>query len=173
MFSFRWDEASKAFFKLDFDNAVPKDNNVSLHEITSNENGPIYHAGVDTIDGFCKSFSKPLTEEELDKAYVRFCELHPDAAQGGSGGAGQQATSEEDVIKLMQEDVPGHDYYNQLKKANLGMFQRGRIKIGENDKVVDPATRIEEWSEYGGKCKGMRKDGKQQGIVRWVGSNNI
>ena len=58
------------------------------------DHGPIYHAGVDTIDGFCKSWHKELTEAELDNAYVQFCKLHPGAAQGGSGGARQQAISE-------------------------------------------------------------------------------
>ena len=93
-FKFRWDRASDIFYGQDFENADPLDNRVSLHEITSNENGPIYHAGVDTIDGFCKSWHKELTEAELDDAYVRFCELHPGAAL------------EKEVIKLMQEDPP-------------------------------------------------------------------
>ena len=54
------------------------------------------------------------------------------------------------------------------------MFQRSRIKIGENDKVVDPATHIEEWSDENSKYKGMKMpDGKKRGIVREVGSSSI
>ena len=74
-FKFRWDKDSEAFYGQDHDNLNPLYNNVSLHEITSKENGPIYHAGVDTIDGFCKSYYKPLTEEELDRAFVKFCKV--------------------------------------------------------------------------------------------------
>ena len=55
-FEFVWDEASKDFKHQDYKSAVPTKNNVSLHEITENPfAGPIYHAGIDTIDGFCKS----------------------------------------------------------------------------------------------------------------------
>ena len=81
-FYFRWDNLSEDFHAQDVKNATPKKNNVSLHEITKDPfAGPVYHAGVDTIDGFCKSAHKPLTEAELDTAYVRFCKLHPGAAQ--------------------------------------------------------------------------------------------
>ena len=34
--------------------------------------GPCYHAGVDTIDGFCYSWHKKLTPEELDRVYDDF-----------------------------------------------------------------------------------------------------
>ena len=80
---------------------------------------------------------------------------------------------EKDVIKLMQENVPGYDVYNQLKKADLELFQRGLTGIGENYKVVDPATRIEEWTDGTSKYKGLKKDEKRQGIVREVGSSFI
>ena len=168
-------------YDLDFVNADPKKIKVSLHKIIEEPYaGPIYHAGVDTIDAFCKSWFKELTEKELDEAYLHFCKLHPGAAQGGSGGAGQHGTSEEqlpertpleqEVIKMMQEDVPGHDYYNQSKKATLELLQRGLTGFGENEKVVDPAARMEEWSEFEGKCKGLRKGGKKHGICRTVDS---
>ena len=83
---------------------------------------------------------------------------------------------EQKVIKMMQEKVPGFNNYNRHKKATLfRLFQGGRIKIGENDEVVDPASRIEEWTDidWGDKCKGSKKGGKRQGIVREVGSDYI
>ena len=61
----------------------------------------------------------------------------------------------------------------RCKKADLEMFQRGLNKNGENDKVVDPDTRIEEWSDWWGKSKGPKKGGKRQGIVRCVGKYSI
>ena len=33
---------------------------------------PVYHGGVDTIDAFCLSYLRKLTEDELDKAYDDF-----------------------------------------------------------------------------------------------------
>ena len=84
-FEYAWDKYSENFYAQDYKNATPTDNNVSLHEITQHPFAPpIYHAGVDTIDGFCNSAHKPLTEEDLDDAYVLFCEKYPDAAQGES-----------------------------------------------------------------------------------------
>ena len=53
------------------------------------------------------------------------------------------------------------------------MFQRGLNKNGEDYKVVDPATKIEEWTELGGKCKGPKKGGKAHGICRKVESKRI
>ena len=41
---------------------------ISLHPI-SKVYLPCYHAGVDTIDAFCYSWYKKLTEEELDVVY--------------------------------------------------------------------------------------------------------
>ena len=54
----------------------------------------------------------------------------------------------------------------RCKLVDLEMFQRGLNKNGENDKVVDPATQIEEWSFSESKWKGPKKGGKLQGIVR-------
>ena len=75
-FKFRWDKISEAFYGQDVKNAKPTFNNVSLHEITEDPfAGPIYHAGVDTIDSFSHSWHKKLTEEELDRAYENFCKV--------------------------------------------------------------------------------------------------
>ena len=63
------------------------ENKVSLHEITKDPfAGPIYHAGVDTIDGFCKSWHKELTEAELDAAYEKFLVNNPDINFDLNGG---------------------------------------------------------------------------------------
>ena len=63
----------------------------------------------------------------------------------------------------------------RCKPATLELFQRGpMIKLlGEPSIVVDPAARIEEWSWYGGKYKGPKKDGKAQGICRRIAGSNI
>ena len=54
------------------------------------------------------------------------------------------------------------------------MFQRGLITDDEDYKVVDPASRIEEWTnENGSKYKGPRKGGKMHGICRFVESKRI
>ena len=76
-FEFVWKgNDCEEFLRQDKENAKPTKNKVSLHQITKEPfAGPIYHAGVDTIDGFCKSWYKPLTEEELDKAFVEFCKV--------------------------------------------------------------------------------------------------
>ena len=44
---------------------------ISLHPIAS-ANPPLYYSGVDTIDAFCLSYLRKLTEVELDKAYDDF-----------------------------------------------------------------------------------------------------
>ena len=44
---------------------------------------------------------------------------------------------------------------------------------GENGKVVDPATQIEEWFDGTSQYKGFTKDQKRQGIVRVVDSYSI
>ena len=44
---------------------------ISLHPIAS-ANPPLYYSGVDTIDAFCLSYLRKLTEDELDKAYDDF-----------------------------------------------------------------------------------------------------
>ena len=74
----------------------------------------------------------------------------------------------------MQEDVPGHVYYKWRQNVDLDMYQRGLTGIDENDKVVDPAAKIEEWSDDYGTYKGMKMpDGKRQGIARRVYSKEI
>ena len=40
--------------------------------MVTKRDGPCYHAGVDTIDGFCYSWHKKLTKEELDRVYDDF-----------------------------------------------------------------------------------------------------
>ena len=40
--------------------------------MVTKRDGPCYHAGVDTIDGFCYSWHKKLTQEELDRVYDDF-----------------------------------------------------------------------------------------------------
>ena len=61
----------------------------------------------------------------------------------------------------------------RCKKVYLELFQRGaNIKqLGEPGIVVDPAARMEKWSDnLGNKWKGPRMpDGKRQGICRVVG----
>ena len=100
-FKFRWDKISEDFYRQDLLSAEPTTNNVSLHEITQKPfHRPIYHAGVDTIDGFCKSWYRNPTENELNIAYEDFCiqqEQEPTsgAAQGGSGEAKQHDAREE------------------------------------------------------------------------------
>ena len=46
--------------------------------------------------------------------------------------------------------------------------------LGGDSKVVDPAAQMEEWTdEDGGECKGMKIDGKLQGIVRKIAYSHI
>ena len=46
-------------------------NKVSLHPITT-VGGPLYHAGVETIDAFCYSLHRKPTEDDLDEVYECF-----------------------------------------------------------------------------------------------------
>ena len=89
---------------------------------------------------------------------------------------------ENEVIKLFEPEIDWLFYFSgdtplktmkRCKNVTLEPFQRSLIKIGENYKVVDPATRIEEWSDAYGKSKGTKKAGKKHGIVREVGSSYI
>ena len=52
-------------------NARTKKIEVSLHVINKAAL-PLYHSGVDTIDAFCYSAHKKMTEQDLDKVYVNF-----------------------------------------------------------------------------------------------------
>ena len=70
-FEFAWEEKGGNFIRQDEKNADKSENKVSLHEITKEEL-PKYHAGIDTIDGFCFSWNKKLTEEELDQIYLDY-----------------------------------------------------------------------------------------------------
>ena len=57
--------------RQDVESATFRKNDVSLHMITKRD-GACYHSGVDTIDGFCHSWQKKVTEDELDRAYKDF-----------------------------------------------------------------------------------------------------
>ena len=65
-FAYAWEKDGGDLYRQDMVSAGPTKNKVSLHEITR-ENPPVYHAGVDVIDGFCFSWFKKLTEEDLDQ----------------------------------------------------------------------------------------------------------
>ena len=90
---------------------------------------------------------------------------------------------EKDVVKLFDPPEPGSDWSSDQKNAlenmkrckppALALFQRGTNGTDENSNVVDPAAQMEEWSEYRGKFKGPKKEGKKQGIVRVLGSRYI
>ena len=67
-FEWAWEEPGGDFLRQDKESAGPTKNKVSLHLITR-ENLPIYHVGIDTIDGFCFSLHKKQTEEELDRVF--------------------------------------------------------------------------------------------------------
>ena len=59
------------FLHQDVMNAGLKKIKISLHVITE-ATMPVYHSGVDTIDAFCVSNLRKLTEDELDQAYDDF-----------------------------------------------------------------------------------------------------
>ena len=74
------------------------------------------------------------------------------------------------------EQKKAFETMNRCKPATLELFQRGANckHVGGNSNVVDPAARMEEWTdEYGRKSKGPRKGGKAQGIVRKFGISYI
>ena len=56
------------FLRQDVVNAGKKKIKISLHVITE-ATMPVYHSGVDTIDAYCNSKLRELSEDELDKAY--------------------------------------------------------------------------------------------------------
>ena len=97
---------------------------------------------------------------------------------------------EEAVIQLITEDSPepGRNWtseskseyedtlrtYMRSKKPTLEMFQRALNWIGENDKVVDPATKIKEWSDEYSKYKALcMPNGNWQGILRDIRESSI
>ena len=88
---------------------------------------------------------------------------------GGVEAAKTHTALEKEVLKLMQENLPGRSYYKWRQNVNLELYQRGLP--GEN--VVDPAARIEQWSEDVSKYKGLKKNGVKNGIVREVGDSYI
>ena len=116
---------------------------VSFHMV--NKVGlPYYHVGVDTIDAFCYSSHKILTESELDKAYEDFCLTRNKkqdekdsifgfdralqglklfflgAAQGGSGEATkEEKQQEEEQQDTKEEKLPER---TALEKEVISLF---------------------------------------------------
>ena len=86
----------------------------------------------------------------------------------------ERTALEKEVIQLIEEEpseaLPGVlKTYKRSKKPTLEVLQRVLNEIGENDKVVDPAARIEEWSIGNSKYKGLKMpNGKKGGVVREV-----
>ena len=70
-FEFDWDGKSGDFLSQDLQNIRTSSSKVSVHVINKRDQG-YYHAGVDTIDAFCYSWKKKLTEKELDGIYDDF-----------------------------------------------------------------------------------------------------
>ena len=70
-FDYDFDQEGGDHLRQDVGSATFTKNKVSVHMVTKRD-GPCYHAGVDTIDGFCFSWHKKLTEEELDRVFVDF-----------------------------------------------------------------------------------------------------
>ena len=121
--------------RQDVESAIRRKNKVSLHMITKRD-GPCYHAGVDTIDGFCYSWHKKLTPEELDRVYADFLEKEQgksdpvqqdekDSAEESLANLnlqpGAQDQSHEDLADLVGEEIV-ELYYNgdeEPKKFNL------------------------------------------------------
>ena len=84
-FEYAWEEKGGDQLRQDIKNAVwhyeykdgekikrHRKTDVSFHMVNK-ITGPYYHVGVDTIDAFCFSKYKKLTEKELDKVFVDFC----------------------------------------------------------------------------------------------------
>ena len=70
-FEWAWQENGGDQLRQDVESAISPETKVSFHMVTR-KYLPCYHAGVDTIDGFCYSFHKKLTEEELDEVCQDF-----------------------------------------------------------------------------------------------------
>ena len=100
-FDFAWKNDGKYLFGQDVESATDTKNNVSLHEITQNPFAPpIYHVGVDTIDGFCKSAYYEPSENTLNIAYENF--LIQQKQQRTSGAA--QGESVQEIINLVKKN---------------------------------------------------------------------
>ena len=67
---------------------------------------PCYHAGVDTIDGFCFSWMKKLTEEELDRVFDDFLVKEPSF----SGKQDEQDQYDEKEADLVKGDIKKYKY---------------------------------------------------------------
>ena len=61
-FDYDWEKDGGAQLGQDVESSLRKKIKISIHMITKRDQ-PCYHAGVDTIDGFCFSSKKKLTEE--------------------------------------------------------------------------------------------------------------
>ena len=107
-FEFVWNKDGGDLICQDVLNFRNFKNKISVHPITRKVL-PCYHAGVDTIDAFCYSWERKLTEKELDQIYEDFCEkegIEPDAAEEAFAGLNLQEKSDnkaEDFVELPKQ----------------------------------------------------------------------
>ena len=120
-FEYAWEENGGDQLRQDIDSAIKPITKVSFHMITKKKRGggPFYHVGVDTIDAFCYSWHKRLTEEELDEA----CEDFLDKEKSNSDPVQpDEKDSAEDVADLVGGDIEKFEYdgNDKTKMFNLG-----------------------------------------------------
>ena len=78
-----------------------RETDVSFHMVNK-ITGPYYHVGVDTIDAFCFSKYKTLTEKELDKVFVDFC-VSRDIPQDEKDSDAEQFAEREEQERLRKK----------------------------------------------------------------------
>ena len=105
-FEYAWKENGGDQLRQDVNSAVDPTTKVSFHMITRKKRGggPFYHVGVDTIDAFCYSWHKRLTEAELDEACEDF--LDKEKHRCGAAQPDEKDSAEEQFADLtLQPDA--------------------------------------------------------------------
>ena len=136
-FEFAWEIDGEDLHRQDEKTAEPTKNKVSLHRITR-EDPPVYHAGVDVIDGFCYSAHRKLTEADLDKICEEYLKK-------------EKARSDEDAADLVGGDIEEFDYNgNDKPKKFLLEWLRDASKLKKLElpwneiKVIEKLTHLKE-----------------------------
>ena len=111
------------FLHQDVMNAGLKKIKISLHVITE-ATMPVYHSGVDTIDAFCLSNLKKLSEDELDKAYDDFLvklKEKPDRVKNDEKNDGKEQVDAPIDLHELAVDISQADQgsYTIIRKSTI------------------------------------------------------
>ena len=172
-FEFDWEKDGSDLYRQDIVSAGPTKNKVSIHEITR-EKLPVYHAGVDVIDAFCFSWSKKLTEGELDQICEEY--LEKEKVRSGSVQPDEKDQSDEDSAEMIFKkqypalfsahfDADKSDLqFTEELKVSIGVYRgylKGQLRHGPGVMTAHNGDRYE----------GQWADGKLNGAGRYIWAN--